>query len=206
MQITGNWGKITIFNIYNNCNNNNMIKLLASFYSRNWTQLEHADISTANVIWLGDFNRHHPLWDDPNDERLFTPKVMHAAEVLIEAVVDVGLELALPSGTPTHQHNITKSWSRLDQVFLSEHTEHMLISCDMQTDLQGILTDHLPIITVLDLQMEPATDIPFTNFREVDWEEFGLALETHLLGLPPLEWILNHHQLDSSCKTLTTAI
>ena len=147
MQITGNWGKITIFNRYNDCNNNDTIKLLASFYSRNRTQLEHVDIGTANVIWLGDFNRHHPLWDDPNDECLFMPKAMHAVEVLIEVVADVGLELALPSGTPTHQHNVTKSWSRLDQVFLLEHTKHMLISCDMQTDLQGALTDHLPIVT-----------------------------------------------------------
>ena len=50
MQITGNWGKITILNIYNDCDNNNMIKLLASFYSRNQTQLECAGIGTANII------------------------------------------------------------------------------------------------------------------------------------------------------------
>lgn len=35
VQIKGLWGKITIFNIYNDCNNDDMIKLLASYYSRN---------------------------------------------------------------------------------------------------------------------------------------------------------------------------
>ena len=206
IQINGLWGKITIFNIYNDCDNNDTIKLLANYYNRNRAQLERADSGTANVIWLGDFNRHHPLWDDPNDDRLFTTEAIHAAEELIEAIADIGLELALPSGTPMHQHNATKSWSRLDHVFLSEHSDHMLISCDTRTDLRGILTDHLPIITVLDLEMEPAADTPFTNFREVDWEKFRLALEMQLSTLPPAERILNQHQLDSSCGTLTAAI
>jgi len=187
MQITGNWGKLTIFNIYNDCDNNDTIKMLSNYYSRNRTHLEQVDAGTANVIWLGDFNHHHPLWDDPNNECLFTPEAMNAAEVLIEVIADTGLELALPSGTPTHQHNVTKSWSRLDQVFLSEHSEHMLVSCDMQTDLQGILTDYLPIIMILDLLMEPAAEVPYPNFREVEWDEFRATLESQLLGLPPLE-------------------
>ena len=206
IQIKGNWGKITIFNIYNDCDNNDTIKLLANFYSRNRAQLEHADVGTANIIWLGDFNRHHPLWDAPNDDRLFMTEAIHAAEELIEAIADIGLELALPSGTPMHQHNVTKNWSRLDQVFLSDQTEHMLISCDTRTDLQGVLTDHLPIVTILDLQMEPVADTPFTNFREVNWEEFRSALETQLSSLPPPERITTQTQLDFSCEAITTAI
>jgi len=206
MQIMGNWGELTIFNIYNDCDNNDMIKLLSNYYSRNQTRLEHMDAGTANVIWLGDFNHHHPLWDDPNDDHLFTPKAMDAVEVLIEALTDIGLKLALPSRTLTHQHNVTKSWSRLDQVFLLEHSDHMLISCNMQTDLYGILTDHLPIVTLLDLLVEPAAKMPYPNFREVDWEEFKTTLETQLQCLPPPEHILTQHQLDASCEALTSAI
>ena len=206
IQIEGTWGKITIFNIYNDCDNNDTIKLLSNYYSRNRARMEQAEVGTANVIWLGDFNRHHPLWDDPNDDWLFTPEAMDAMEVLIEAIADIGLELALPSGTPTHQHNVTKSWSRLDQVFLSDHADHMMISCDTQMDLRGILTDHLPIVTILNLLIEPAAEAPYPNFREVDWEEFRMSLENQLLGLPPLEKILNQHQLDISCETLTSAI
>jgi len=82
----------------------------------------------------------------------------------------------------------------------------MLISCDTQTDLRGILTDHLLIITVLDLEIEPAADTPFTNFREVDWEEFRIALEQRLANLPPLERITNQPQLDTTCKELTAMI
>ena len=206
VQIKGTWGKITIFNIYNNCNNNDTIKLLSRFYSRNRTQLEHAETGTAHTIWLGDFNRHHPLWDDPNDDRLFTNEAIDAAEILIEVIADVGLVLALPSETPTHQHNVTKRWTRLDQVFLSDHSVDMLISCDTRTDRQGILTDHLPILTELDLQLGLSTDKPFINFREVGWDDFRTALEIQLSRLPPPARICDQVQLDSSCEALTLAI
>jgi len=105
-----------------------------------------------------------------------------------------------------HQHNTTKSWSRLDQVFISEHSNHMLISCNTQMDLQGVLTDHLPIVMVLDLEIEPVADTPFTNFRQVDGEEFRSALEMWIANLLPPERITNQHQLDSTCKELTTVI
>ena len=46
-------------------------------------------------------------------ERLFTDEATLAAQVLIEAVAETGLELALPRGTLTHCHSVTKCWSRL---------------------------------------------------------------------------------------------
>ena len=61
-----------------------------------------------HIIWLRDFNRHHLLWDSPEDTRLFTNEATEAAEKLIAMVADAGLDLALPSGLPTHEHNVTK--------------------------------------------------------------------------------------------------
>jgi len=76
-----------------------------------------------------------------------------AAEKLIEAIADAGLDLALPSGIPTHEHSVTKCWSRLNQVFLSEHSNDLLTSCNTQPEVRGINTDHLPILTELSLDM-----------------------------------------------------
>jgi hypothetical protein len=67
-----------------------------------------ANSNTAHILWLGDFNRHHSYWDNPRDTRLFMGSTVEAAEKLIEALVDTGLKLALPSGIPTHKHNVTK--------------------------------------------------------------------------------------------------
>jgi len=162
--------------------------------------------SAAHVLWVGDFNRHHPYWDDPRDTRLFTKDATEAAEKLIEAVVDAGLELALPSGTLTHKHNVTKLWSRLDQVFISDHSESLLISCDTQLDQWGVNTDHLPILTELDLKVDITLEEEIPNFRNVDWEDFCKELSVQLAKLPLPTQIVNQRQLDDRCDSLTKAI
>jgi hypothetical protein len=107
-QITGNWGKITVFNIYNNGESEETVRQLTEYHSTNRASLERTPQGEAHIIWLGDFNRHHPYWDNPEDSRLFMNEATEAAEKLIEAVADTGLELALPSGIPTHEHSATK--------------------------------------------------------------------------------------------------
>jgi exonuclease III len=67
VQLKGSWGKLTIFNIYNNGNNNETISALTKFYQSNCGVIGNEDETNARVIWLGDFNRHHPHWDDPSD-------------------------------------------------------------------------------------------------------------------------------------------
>ena len=205
IQIKGEWGKITIINVYNDCENDETVRLLAEFHRKNQNEIERTETGTAHVLWLGDFNRHHPYWDDPNDVRLFTNEAIDAAEKLIEAVADAGLELALPSGIPTHRHNVTKKWSRLDQVFISDHSENVLITCDTQTDQWGINTDHLPILISLSLSttIEETNEIP--NFQEVDWDEFRKEMGTQLAELPPAAQIDTQGQLDNACTGLTKA-
>ena len=85
-------------------------------------------------------------------------------ENLIEAVVNVGLELVLPSGIPMHKHSITKCWSRLDQVFLSAYSNVSLISCDTLPGERGINTDHLPVLMELDLVVITIEAEPILNF------------------------------------------
>jgi hypothetical protein len=58
-------------------------------------------------------NPSSPLQDEGNTG---------GAETLIEAVAEVGLDLALPSVIAAHQHNVTKRWTRLDHVFISDHS------------------------------------------------------------------------------------
>ncbi len=108
MQITSHWGKTTIFNIYNDGESNETVRLLAEYHHRNRASLERTLQGEAHIIWLGDFNRHHPYWDSPEDIRLFTNEAIEATKKLIEAVADTGLELVLPHGLPTHEHSVTK--------------------------------------------------------------------------------------------------
>jgi len=185
IQLKGEWGKLTVVNVYNDCQNNKTIRLLTNFHNSNQAEITQTNSGAAHILWVRDFNRHHPYWDDPRDTRLFTTEATAAAEKLIKAIADIGLDLALPSGIPTHVHNVTKLWSRLDQVFISDHSENLLISCDAQPDQRGVNTDHLPILTELNLKADVAPEEEIHNFREVDWDEFRKELSTQLDKLLP---------------------
>ena len=206
IQLNGDWGKLTLLNIYNDGKHNEMISKLSKFQQENQGTSQRTDKGGSHTIWVGDFNRHHPHWDDLNDTRLFTTEAIRAAEVLIESVAESGLTMALPSGTPTHCHNVTKHWSRLDQVFISEHSENIILTCNTQTEHRGINMNHLPIITELDLSLGEIVETASPNFREVDWEEFNKDLEGRLNKLQPASKITMQRQLDSSCADLTKAI
>jgi hypothetical protein len=118
----------------------------------------------------------------------------------------VGLDLVLPSRTLTHIHNVTKCWSRLDQVFISETSKSILVACNTITQHRGIKTDHLPILTELNLAVSTTEAEPVCNFREVDWDEFGKVLERQVAELEPAGKITMQRQLDQSCVNLTKAI
>ena len=160
----------------------------------------------AHVLWVGDFNRHHLYWDNPSNDRLFTREALESAEKLIEAVADAGLDLALPSGTPMHKHNITKLWSRLDQVFISDHSENLIRSCDTLPDQRGINTDHLPILTEIDLAADIVLVEDTSNFQDINWDKFHKELSAQLANLPWPVLIDNQIQLERCCESLMKAI
>jgi hypothetical protein len=202
-QIKGSWGRITIFNIYNNGNNDATINALAKFHRENDSLLEGTVNEDTHCMWIRDFNRHHPHWDNVNDSWLFTTDAIEVAEVLIETVANVGLELILPAGLPMHCHNVTKRWTRLDQVFLSDHSLNLVTSCNTCVDSRGINTDHMPILTELDLEATLAKDITIHNFRGVDWEWFHEMLNDRLQLIQPPKPIITQEELDAECLKLT---
>lgn len=112
IQLSGNWGVACIFNIYIDCESNDTITQLESFtcttLSNNAAHWPSTNEGMRTLIWLEDFNCHHLHWDDPSDMRLFTRAALSNAEMLISLVAEAGLDLALPSGIPTHLHNVTK--------------------------------------------------------------------------------------------------
>ena len=118
----------------------------------------------------------------------------------------MGLNLALPPGIPTHLHNVSKKWTRLDQVFISEDFIDTVLICEALTDFPGINTDHLPILTSLDLELARAPSNPPKNFRNVDWEEFEKSLGAKMDKLPPLTDIKTPSELNNACSKLTEAI
>ena len=206
IKLTGTWGSLLLLNIYNDCEHDLTIEQVKQFQRciDDDQQVRYND--EAHTIWLGDFNRHHPYWDNTSDTRLFTKGAINKAEKLISAVADAGLELALPPKIPTHKHNVSKKWTRLDHVFLSDHSLDALISCETITNDLSPNTDHLPIVTNLDLIIARAPAKQISNFKNVDWATFRVTLEEQLqeFGLPRA--IRNQGELDIECERLTKAL
>ena len=208
IKLQGDWGKLTLFNIYNDCKHDNTIAALTE-YHRKYTNkiLGNAEMQgTHHLLWVGDFNRHHPYWDAPENNALFTREATNQAEVLIQSLAEIGLEMALEAGVPTHEHYVAKRWSRLDHVFSTEHTIEAIISCEVLADEQGVNTDHFPIVTELDLELVVARKAEVRNFRDVSWKEFckKLAEKTSKWGVP--NFIRTQGELNKMCGKLTSAI
>ena len=56
ISIRGNWGKLILFNIYNDGNNNETIQLLKQFHRAHPELLENSEVGETHILWLGDFN------------------------------------------------------------------------------------------------------------------------------------------------------
>lgn len=106
IQLHGDWGRLSIFNIYNDCEHSETEEHLVEFV--NGRREDFTDNDTDYMIWAGDFNRHHPLWDLNSDTHLFTAKAMDMAEQLYDQLNLFDFSMALPKDTPTLQHMRSK--------------------------------------------------------------------------------------------------
>jgi len=208
IKLKGEWGQLVIVNVYNDCVHNETIKELARYHSGHRESIfgKGEDMEKYHAIWLGDFNRHHPCWDATKNNVLFTNEALEQAEYLIHTLVDLGMDLVLPSGKPTHEHNVTKRWSRLDQVFATEHTLEIITACKTLPDQQGPNTDHFPILMEVDLITKRAPLQTIRNFKDVDWERFQEKLANKIQKWGVSSIIKTQSELDLECTRLTEAL
>ena len=128
-------GCLTVFNIYNDCTHQNMLNTIWIFM-----QCRSASLlaSKDNVMmWCGDFNWHHPLWDEERNSHLPTTGASAAAQPLITLLEDHNMVMLLLKGIPMLQSMATKNWTRVDNVFATHNMEwlkrvkHMQNGCSM---------------------------------------------------------------------------
>ena len=106
IRLKGDFGHCSIFNIYNDCTNNNTTMALRDYLS---THNPNALPSpTDHMLWLSDFNCHHPLWE-PNDNR----HLYNSADMinpLLDLITEHNMILALPPDIPTYK-TTTSNWT-----------------------------------------------------------------------------------------------
>lgn len=68
-------GKTQIINVYNNGAHSRTLEILDVHLATLMNDMK--------VILLGDFNRHHPYWDEPRNHHLFTEARLTVTEQLL---------------------------------------------------------------------------------------------------------------------------
>jgi len=66
IKLAGKRAEISIYNLYNDCTHSDtLFKFQEHLDARNQAHPGSAlEDRTTGDIWLGDFNRHHPMWED----------------------------------------------------------------------------------------------------------------------------------------------
>ena len=204
IQLKGPYGKLTIFNIYNDCTHSINEEILQNYIRHNSNQILANE--NSHMIWAGDFNRHHPLWDRDEDVHLFTTQATERAEDLIGLLATYDMAMALPKGIPTLQHMVTGRYSRPDNVFSTPGLTEHITRCEVDPTIRPPSTDHFPIITHILLPQERTQTPPTHNFREADWDKFRRELRRRLATVPNPQVIESPEQLHAITDSLTHAI
>ena len=95
---------VMIWNIYINCNHSLALNMLQNSMNQVREGCQHR----TQFVVLGDFNRHHPMWDNEKDTQLFTRAYLDQVQELIDLMGNQDMEMALLKGVLTLEHMQTK--------------------------------------------------------------------------------------------------
>lgn len=201
-----------IYNIYNPCDHNGTIQFLEHHMTtENQNKMlrspnRAASVVPTNIIWLGDFNCHHPMWEMTTNDHLFTAANLNTADVLIELLAAYNLVQALPPSIATLKASNTKNHTRPDNVFCSAEIIDMFTQCSVEYQLRPVITDHFPIISTLDLSPKCIIPTPKFNYRETDWKKFRAKLSMKLEPSPQPQEITTQTQFEEAYTRLINVI
>src|SRR5277367_1481624 len=201
IQFRNEHGHLAIFNIYNDCTHNNALDALDEYLNQDKAE---AACARDQMAWFGDFNRHHPLWEEPRNRHLFQNNQL--TEPLLDMISKYGMNMALPEGIPTLEASTTRNWTRPDNVWYSHAETNPFITCDVDPTLRPPITDHLPIISVIDISLGRSTAKETRNFREVSWENFSKYLDTQLANINPPMTLRTIDRFNEATDNLIRAI
>ena len=170
VRFKGDNGYLSLFNIYNEITNNDTLTCLDLFLDCNAPLIRPSNSDC--VLWLGDFNRHHPMWEEDANEHLFEPE--DYISPLIDLLYKNDMLLTLPKGIPT-LHTSAGNWTRPDNVWRTNTMDNPILRCDTVSAIRPPLADHLPIITILDLPFPWSSAAKTLDFRAVDWPPINAA-------------------------------
>jgi Endonuclease-reverse transcriptase len=136
-------------------------------------------------MWLGDFNCHHPLWDEACNAHLFTTQNLNLTQLLLNMLGCHNMKMVLPLQIPTLQSHSMGNHTRVDNIFCTENLADVIIKCNTEDVARPVKTDHYPIVMQINIYAPKTAWEPRHNFRKADWPELVKTLKTNLVNISP---------------------
>jgi len=204
VRLHGEFRTICIINIYNNCQHNESLEAVKEYMRKR--AREKTEEENKRYIWLGDFNHHHLLWDEERNTHLFTRPAMEATQPLLNMITRYNMKMALPKDIPTLEACTTKNYTQVDNVFCLASLLDAFITCNTDPQQRPQKTDHMPIISQLEIETRRTNFEAKHNFKLTDWEKFRKTMEAKLREIPEPEEIETEEQFHTTLEKLDTRI
>lgn len=167
---------------------------------------EQAETHNTRMIWVGDFNWHHLMWDEERNPHHFISANLDAAQPLLNLLARHDMAMALPKGIPTLEALNTKNYTRPNNVFCSSQLLGAFISCKTVPAAHPPHTNHLPVQSEIDTDLSTNTPATHPNYRATDWGRFTDHLKMLLSAIPPPRCIETAEGFNAAVANLTQAI
>jgi hypothetical protein len=145
------------------------------------------------------------LWEEERNLHLLTERYLKPAEPLLHLLAEYSMQQALPKDMPILQSLATKNWTRPNNVFCTENMWEFFTHCYTEPKFRDC-TDHIPILSVLELETPKVKPESKRNYCNTDWKEFNEVLERELTKYSPTDPIVTDHEFQHSTAAITQAI
>jgi hypothetical protein len=168
VQNSGEDWHISIFNIYHSGTDSSTLEKLSTHFATSWQSIHSSQ--TDHVMWLRDFNRHHPMWEHEQNHHLCEGCGARVAQPLINLLLDYNMQMVLRARHHTlrlkSDHSVL---TRPDNVFLYSNSLDLVIHFRILYGREGPGANHFPIDMLINLHLEhqPAAP-PWTRLHQVD--------------------------------------
>ncbi|CAK5280784.1 unnamed protein product [Mycena citricolor] len=203
IEITRGDEVIRVINVYNACDHNETLVVLRQYLANATRHTPNND--PIHYVWAGNFNRHHPLWDEDRNQHLFTNRNLRLADPLLQMLARHSMVMVLPKNIPTLKAHSTGNYTRVDNVFCSADLAKSFTLCNTAPTLRPPCTDHMPILSELIINVGTCAQTPRRVWRAADWKGFRNTLATHLEAHPPKP-LRSPGDIEAEIETIDTAI
>ena len=201
IHLKGKFGSCSIFNIYNDCTNNNTMTALHNYLTNNSPKA--LPLPSDHMLWLRDFNCHHPLWESDNNQHLYNSVDM--INPILNLITKNNMIQALPPEIPTYEM-VTSNCTHPENVWCSDNPNNPIMVCDIDPSIRPPQADHLPILMELDLPVCRASKFPTCNMQDTDLKSINEKLQILLAECCPVSRINSKEELEQAINALVKTI